>query len=102
MPDSSGSPESPIESVPESPIETLRAEMNAQYAALKESFESALAEKDQLLSKLTEENKELHRAVVRSAFTAPVQPITEKTPEQLYQEQISALSKKTLRYMEYR
>lgn len=83
-------------------IATLRDEMNAQYAALKESFESALKEKDTELLQLREENKELHRAIVRSAFSDTPTAPKEKTPEEQYAEQITSLAKKTLQYMESR
>lgn len=83
-----------------SAIEQLRNEMNEQYNALKESFESSLKEKDDELVKLREENKDLHRALTRSAFSDRPEPPKEKTPEEIYQEKVDALSKKTLHYME--
>lgn len=50
------------------PYAELREEMNQQYTQLKESMEAMVKEKDAELEKLREENKNLHRALVRQAF----------------------------------
>ena len=80
-----------------SDVEQLRDEFTAQFATLKQSFETELSTLKTENAQLKETNDELKRALVRSAITpapAPVEP--EKTEEQLYKEKIDELSKKTL------
>lgn len=80
------------------PIQRLRDEMAEQFAALKQSFESQLSERDSQITKLKEENDSLHRALVRSAMTTPPAE-TPKTEEQLYNEQVQELADRTLQKM---
>ena len=80
-----------------SDVEQLRDEFTAQFATLKQSFETELSTLKTENAQLKETNDELKRALVRSAITpapAPAEP--EKTEEQLYKEKIDELSKKTL------
>ena len=83
-----------------SDVEQLRDEFTAQFATLKQSFETELNALKTENSQLKENNDELKRALVRSAITpapAPAEP--EKTAEQLYKEKIDELAKKTLERM---
>lgn len=83
------------------PIAALRDEFAEQFAALKSSFEQLAAEKDETIKRLTDENDQLHRALVRSAMTeSPSQPV--KTEQEKYDEVIANLANKTLKYMESR
>ena len=80
-----------------SDVEQLRDEFTAQFATLKQSFETELSTLKTENAQLKETNDELKRALVRSAITpapAPAEP--EKTEEQLYKEKIDELAKKTL------
>ena len=83
-----------------SDVEQLRDEFTAQFATLKQSFETELNTLKTENNQLKETNDELKRALVRSAITpapAPAEP--EKTEEQLYKERIDACSKRTLELM---
>lgn len=82
------------------PIEELRNEFQAQFAALKESTEASIKEKDERILALEAENKDLHTALLKSAFTiqAPKEP--EPTEEELYQKQIQTLYEKSKKYSE--
>lgn len=82
------------------PIQRLRDEMAEQFAALKQSFESQLSERDSQITKLKEENDSLHRALVRSAMTTPPTEVP-KTEEQLYDEQVQELADRTLQKMKH-
>lgn len=88
--------------VPEkSAIEQLRDEMNAQYAALKASFEQSSKEKDDKITALESENKDLKTALLKSAFTERPEPEpTPKSDEELYAEKINALYEKSKIYSE--
>lgn len=86
----------------EDPVVTLRDEMNAQFAELKSSFEATLKEKDELISQLKEQNTGLQRALVRSAVMDPPKVEEPKTEEQLYDENIERLTKRTLEIMKAR
>lgn len=73
-------------------IEDAVKEMQSQYAALKESFEQATKEKDDIISELRKTNEELKRAVVRTAFSpAPPEEKEEPTPEEIYAQRIGAI-----------
>lgn len=97
----SESPESPeTQETQNDPIVQLRNEFNEQFAALKSSFESSIAERDDTISKLKEENDSLHRALIRSAMTEPAP--APKSEQDLYKEQVESLAKKTLSYMSLR
>lgn len=83
-----------------SDVEQLRDEFTAQFATLKQSFETELSTLKTENAQLKETNDELKRALVRSAITpAPVPTEPEKTEEQLYKERIDELAKKTLERM---
>lgn len=86
----------------EDPVVTLRDEMNAQFNELKQSFEATLKEKDELISQLKEQNTGLQRALVRSAVMDPPKVEEPKTEEQLYDEEVARLSKRTLEIMRNR
>lgn len=86
----------------EDPVVQLRDEMNAQFAELKSSFEATLKEKDELISQLKEQNTGLQRALVRSAVMDPPKVEEPKTEEQVYDENIARLSKRTLEIMKAR
>lgn len=84
-----------------SPIEQLRNEFQEQFAALKASFEESNKEKDEKILQLEGENKDLHKALLQSAFTTPPAPKEpEKTEEQLYAENIENLFQKSKKYQE--
>lgn len=78
-------------------IAQIRDEMNAQFQEMKKAFESQVAELTAQNQKLQEDNKGLQAALVRSAVADPPAPAPkEKTPEELYQEQVDAIAQKTL------
>ena len=88
---------------PETPklsAESPRDEFMQQFAALRESFESQLKELKDQNAELKSQNTELSRALVRSATVPQPEPVVEKTEQEIYQEKIDALAKKTLAYME--
>ena len=83
-----------------SDVEKLRDEFTAQFVTLKQSFESELTALKTENTSLKETNDELRRALVRSATTpAPAPAENPKTEEELYQEKIADLSKRTLERM---
>lgn len=84
------------------PVVQLRDEMNAQFNELKQSFEATLKEKEELISQLKEQNTGLQRALVRSAVMDPPKVEEPKTEEQLYNEEVARLSKRTLEIMKAR
>ena len=89
------------EPVPETvnPYDTLKQEMQAQYNELKSAFEASTREKDDLIAQLQESNRDLQRALLRSAFTeGPSQSAPEKTPEQEYEEKIQDLFTRSKEY----
>lgn len=85
------------ENVEVDPIAKLRDEMSEQFQTLKASFETAVQERDEIITKLQEENDSLHRALVRSAMTEPAP--APKSEKQIYDETVRKLADKTLRYM---
>ena len=83
-----------------SDVEQLRDEFTAQFATLKNSFETELTALKTENSALKADNDELKRALVRSAINpAPVKTEVEKTPEELYKEKVDACAKRTLELM---
>ncbi len=83
-----------------SDVEQLRDEFSAQFATLKQSFETELNNLKTENDQLKQTNDELKRALVRSAITpAPAHAEPEKSEEELYHDQIDALAKKTLARM---
>ena len=81
------------------PYEQLKTEMQAQYNELKSAFENSTKEKDEIIAQLQESNRDLQRALLRSAFTeGPSQSAPVKTPEQEYEEKIKALFEKSKNY----
>ena len=93
-------PNTPPANAEKSDVEKLRDEFTAQFSTLKQSFESELNALKTENTSLKETNDELRRALVRSATTTPPAPAEQpKTEEQLYQEKIAELSKRTLERM---
>jgi len=85
-----------------SEVERLRDEFAEQFGTLKSSFEGQVAELTKQNEDLKKHNQDLERALLRSAVTEKQpnpEPPKEKTPEELYQEEVQALSKKTLEIM---
>lgn len=80
------------------PIEELRNEFQAQFVALKESTEASIKEKDVRILALEAENKDLHTALLKSAFTVPAPKEPEPTEEELYAKQIQTLYEKSKKY----
>ena len=81
------------------PYEQLKQEMQAQYNELKSAFENSTKEKDEIIAQLQESNRDLQRALLRSAFTeGPSQSAPVKTPEQEYEEKIKALYERSKEY----
>ena len=77
-------------------ISKLRSEFQEQFNTLKETFDAENKKNLETISKLTKENEDLHRALVRSAQLPPEQTAKEKTPEEIYQEKIIALADKSI------
>lgn len=96
------SDETPVSDTQADAISKLRDEMTEQFAQLKSSFESEIAQRDSRITELTEQNTSLQRALVRSAMTEPTSAPKQKTEKEVYDETISALADKTLRYMSLR
>lgn len=91
---------SPAPAEKKSDVEKLRDEFTAQFTTLKQSFETELTALKTENTSLKETNDELRRALVRSATTpAPAPAEKPKTEEELYQEKIANLSKRTLERM---
>lgn len=82
------------------PIEQLRNEFTEQFAALKESFEQSSQQKDEEIAQLKSHNKELERALIRSAVHDP--PAPQKTEQDIYSDKVKELANKTLSYMKQR
>ena len=81
-------------------IEQLRNEFAEQFAALKESFEQSSQQKDEEIAQLKSHNKELERALIRSAVHDP--PAPQKTEQDIYSDKVKELANKTLSYMKQR
>lgn len=81
-------------------IEQLRDEFQAQFAALKESTEASIKERDEKILALEAENKDLHTALLKSAFTVPAPKEPEPTEEELYAKQVQTLFEKSKKYSE--
>ena len=93
MPETDPAPE------PVNPYEQLKSEMQSQYNELKSAFEQSTKEKDELIAQLQESNRDLQRALLRSAFTeGPSQSAPVKTPEQEYEEKIQDLYQRSKEY----
>ena len=90
------------ESVPESSseqpseIEKLRNEFQEQFATMKASFESELTKSTEEITRLTKENEELHRALVRSAQLPPAEVPVQKTEEDLRAEFVKKYAEKAI------
>ncbi len=82
-------------------ISKLRDEFQKEFSTLKETFETENKKNLETISKLTKENEDLHRALVRSAQLPPEQKPQEKTEQEIYQEKIAELSKKSIAYEKY-
>ena len=87
--------ENPEKSSDSELISKLRDEFATEIATLKSSVETITAEKDERIAELEKQNSDLKRSLIRDAVANP-QPTVEKTEEELYQERISELAKKTL------
>ena len=85
-----------------SEIEKLRDEFTEQFATLKTSYEKTAAEQKETIEKLTKENQDLQRALIRSVTIDPQPAPHEPTAEELYQKQIGELSKKSLEILKNR
>ena len=85
-----------------SEIEKLRDEFTEQFATLKTSYEKTAAEQKETIEKLTKENQDLQRALIRSVTIDPQPTSHEPTAEELYQKRIEELSKKSLTIMKNR
>lgn len=83
----------------ENPVEVLRNEFQAQFTAMRESFDAQLKQLTSENESLKTQNNDLQRALVRSATVPATEQPAPKTEEQLYAEQIDALAKKTLQRM---
>lgn len=85
-----------------SEIEKLRDEFTEQFTTLKTSYEKTAAEQKETIEKLTKENQDLQRALIRSVTIDPQPASKEPTVEELYQKRIDDLSKKSLEIMKNR
>lgn len=92
----------PEKDPPKDPVSQLRDEMAAQFDELKKAFAEETSEKDKLIADLKEQNKSLQRALVRSAVNDPPAKEAEKTSEDLYNEKVQALAKKSWEYTKLR
>ena len=79
-----------------SEIEKLRNEFQEQFTTLRTSFENELKKSTEEISRLTKENEDLHRALVRSAqIPAPEVPV-QKTEEELRAEFVKKYAEKAI------
>ena len=102
MTEESKTPEQSKETPPsDDAISKLRDEFQQQFSTMKESFEAENKKNLDLITKLTKENEDLHRALVRSAQLPPEQKQPEKTEQEIYQEKIAEYSKKSIAYEKY-
>ena len=85
-----------------SEIEKLRDEFTEQFATLKTSYEKTAAEQKETIEKLTKENQDLQRALIRSVTLDPQPTSHEPTAEELYQKRIQEYSKKSLEILKNR
>lgn len=85
-----------------SEIEKLRDEFTEQFATLKTSYEKTAAEQKETIEKLTKENQDLQRALIRSVTIDPQPASHEPTEEELYQKRIQEYSKKSLEILKNR
>lgn len=93
-----GTDNNPSGTEEKSEIEKLRDEFQEQFNTIKTSYEKTAADLKESNDKLSKENEELRRALIRntSMGTPSGEPPKQKTEEELYQEKIAALSKKSL------
>lgn len=102
MTEESKTPEQSKETPPsDDAISKLRDEFQQQFSTMKESFDAENKKNLDLITKLTKENEDLHRALVRSAQLPPEQKQPEKTEQEIYQEKIAEYSKKSIAYEKY-
>lgn len=79
-----------------SEIEKLRNEFQEQFATLKSTFETELKKSKEENDRLSKENEDLHRALVRSAQLPPAAAPVQKTEEELYAEKIKKYAEKSI------
>lgn len=85
-----------------SEVEKLRDEFAEQFNTMKTAFESQIAELKKTNEAITAHNKELERALIRSAVNDPAPPSPEakvKTEAEIYQEKVEALAKRAIERM---
>lgn len=97
-------PPTPTPTPEDSAVAKLRDEMAAQFQSLKSSFETQLADLKAQNDTLQAENKELNRALVRSAVSDPPAPADTRTPEEIaeaeYTAEIKKIYEKSIKYQE--
>lgn len=80
----------------------FRDEMAQQFADLKAETQARIDELTQENARLIDENKQLNRALVRSAVAPAPEPVEQLSPEekaeQEYREQVKNIFEKSLRY----
>lgn len=94
-PEGSGSSESEL-------LAQLRQEMQQQFAAFKTETETLLEAQKAQIAQLEADKASLQAALVKSATSPPPAKEPEKSEEDLYREQIEALSQKGLEMMKRR
>lgn len=95
--ENTGSPSQPSEG---DLLAQVRDEMQQQFQALRTSFEAEISQLRAQNEQLIADNKGLQAALVRSAVADPPKPAEpSKTEEELYQEEVDAIAKKTLERM---
>ena len=80
-------------------IAQLRDEFATQINDLKISTKQAIEERDAEITRLTTENADLKRSLIRDAITNPDPKPVEKSAEDIYKENIDKLAAKTIAYM---
>jgi len=80
-------------------IRELKNEFATQVAELKSELSKVSEEKDAVIARQAGEIADLKRSLVRDAVINGPDAPREKTPEELYDETIEKLAKKTLDYM---
>lgn len=80
-----------------SPVEALRLEFKTELDAMKDAFAAETKERDDRIADLTKMNEDLRRELVRNTVLSPQpEPIPEKSPEDLYREEVERDAKKAI------
>jgi len=83
-------------------IEGLKDLFTQQIADMKQQNEETVSKLNETIEQLRKDNASLQAALVRSASMDPPKAVPEKSPEEIYQEQIDQLKGKALEMFKQR